>query len=208
MPRTPHATLGSPNLLTDKERDELDTLWFRHPKAHRLIGKYLDNPLVLTAMEEVRDGYFQLFSERRYLQRLQRDDPKNETLTKRLEDVEYDLIMHNHKSFKRFTYPGYGVTVAKQKEMYHGGDRPPHLGDPMSPEEAKKIVAPLIGATIDCFEGLNRFYHFKKTPRMTVPGQASLYASPDMLNKRRSSSRKSWIDAFNEAPDPSKDRQR
>jgi hypothetical protein len=193
MRNPPHVALGTPVLLSEKEKASLNAAWDK--KTTELMGRYRDDLLICEAIKEIRDGYFQLFAEKRFLLAQQRNDPENTTLQSKIADVDYDLVVHNNESFKRLTHPGYEISVKTQKTLFNGNYRPTHSGNPLTLLQAKKVIGAIIGISIDCFEdGLNRSYRRNKTPRMTVPGETSLLANPKSLNIHRDQPRKAWVD--------------
>jgi hypothetical protein len=108
MRRPPHVARDSPALLTEKEKVSLNAAWDK--KAAALMVRHCKDPLMREAIKEIRDGYFQLFAEERYLFAKQKNDPTNPDIAAKLSDIEFDLVVHNNESFKRLTYPGYGIS--------------------------------------------------------------------------------------------------
>lgn len=190
---------GTPNLLTDSERARLHCEWQKLTAT--TLGTNIHDPLLHCALEQIRDGYYQIFSEKRYLYAKQRMFGDSPELLLRLKDLDIDLIAYNNHSFRRLTYPGYGVSAEQQYNLFNGQHRGENIGNPLTMSESKKLIGQVIGGAIESFDqAINPRYYGKKVQRMTVPGHASVMARPDTLGLERSVPRTDWVAQIADTP--------
>lgn len=88
-----------------------DTLMERdgdNPKFKNGGHRIKHDPLLIQAIEEIRDGYYRLFHHRQHLQRMLKNEPSNNELEVALNDTDYDLIAWSKQSYERLQSPAYG----------------------------------------------------------------------------------------------------
>jgi hypothetical protein len=154
--------------MDPKLRAELEEQWL--VKANDLLqrngehcsikggGHYIkNNPLLISAIEEIRDGYFQLFHEKMKLKAehdYQQDNQKLQRpeLTTELKNIEYDLVINNHVSYERLQAPNYGFSNERAEEILDEKITHPKLG--LEPLEAHQILGSVIRHSIDTFKSV------------------------------------------------------
>jgi|GEM_PF-4631915 len=203
------ATLEPPNVVAPedfkivpflpRQRELLLRHWDR--SAETLMGRDADNPkfangghriksnpLLTAAIREIRDRYFTLFNEKCQLlqqqEKAQKIESTNKDWDQRLDDVDYDLIVLNQKSFQRLQQPNYGFNNGQKTDILAA------TPDPVKDEryqldktDAAKIVGTIIKRSINAFE-----VQFK--PRIRVP-HVPLQFEPEKSHHFRSKPRPS-----------------
>jgi len=200
----------APDLLTEPEKKRIRSYWEKNvaERIEKKIGVgHSNDPLLNHTLDNIRDGYIQLFAERRYLQKMLQKDPDNRDLATKLDDLKYDEISHTHQSLKRLTEPGFDYYSPAQRAHFDQIEQFTGPGKPLTTKQAASVMGTIVKGSLDAFESLNRFYKRENTPRMQVNGRMSMLSSPDTLNMERSQSRKKWVESL-EHPPEEKDRTR
>ena len=173
--------------LMKRDGDSLD------PKHINGGHRIKSNPLLRAAIEEIRDGYFQLFNEKRYLlieqEAAQKLDSRNKDWNQWIADIEADLINHSRASFFRLQNPDYGFSPEKKAEIL--AKEPDLFPNPVY-ELHKTDAAAIVGKIILCsaltFEQAMKY-------RGTVP-HVPLKARPEQVSRFRSAKREVADDAI------------
>lgn len=139
-----------------------------------------DNPLLKAAILEIRDGYFQAFSEIRHWQKKYKIDPQAE-FNDRLADLDYDIILHNKESAERLQKPLYGFTQEQADKIT--AENPPkypeHIRYQLNDNDIHSIIGNIIKKSITVFSK-------PPLPEISVRN-APLNTHPDDANMKRSS---------------------
>jgi len=112
--------------VTARQRDSLERHWQTQAKSllerdgtsEKHVGgghRIKQNPLLIRAIEEIRDRYFDLYLRKMPL--VKRLEAGDKSVQVDIDDVDYDLIMHNKNSFERLQKPFYGFSEAQAKEI-------------------------------------------------------------------------------------------
>lgn len=160
--------------LTDKQRDTLQKCWdykgsyiTSHDGTPRewmdTTLNIKENPLLVKAIEEIRDQYFDLLNHMMQLERnhgypiLERS--KNKNLRKLEDEVSDQMVVQNRSSITRLMSKNYGFTPEQADEIFKSTQSPEvareAAGQQLSEKEAYLILSKLIGRAIDTFEAIS-----------------------------------------------------
>jgi len=180
-------------VLAPREWDVLGNQWAKRAQTLMMRdGTNMDfpngghrirqNPVLIAAIEEIRDAYFQLFNEQRELLKRKTKLPHKEWKAK-MEDIDYDLVCLNYQSFNRLQQRNYGFSQITADEIL-GSVLEDILCDPPEPltvADAAKITSSIIKRAIDTFELV---FKRERMPRCAVP-HLPLSKRPEAAGRHR-----------------------
>ena len=185
--------------ITDRQRTSLAGQWDKRSNSlmerdgtsekHENGGHRIkQNPLLIRAIEEIRDGYFDLFLQKMPLVKQSdakglSEEEKNQ-INRCIEDLNYDLIVYNNQSFLRLQKPNYGFSDAEAEKILAGVARDSIERDlqGLASKDAAKIMGSIIKRSIDAFEIT---FAREGWQRPWVP-HVPLIATPENVGRRRS----------------------
>lgn len=143
------------------------------------------NPVLVEAIQEIRDEYYRLFHHKHVLhKKVTAKEISLKEYNRGMQDVDHDLIIHNNQSFMRLQQRNYGFS---QEQVDHILAHVPEtavvdMPAPLSVADAAKITGKVIKCAIDSFElAMQR----DKTVRCSVP-HIALSKSPERAGHVRS----------------------
>jgi hypothetical protein len=104
----------------------------------RLSDVMEENPALTQTITQIRDGYFTLLNRMMHVRAARDRCEQTTALEQALSHVNYDLLLHNHESYKAL--------------VGEGANAPDHTKTaPLSPEDAQGVVCRIIKHTISAF---------------------------------------------------------
>lgn len=184
-------------MLSEKIRTSLHKHW--QNQAETLLNrdgssqKHLNgghrikqNPLLIRAIEEIRDGYFDLYYQKMQLVKAlgNNSDPE---IKQQIADIDYDLILHNKASFERLQKPYYGFDKQAAEAILKETNLKEIQADlnGLPKREAASITGTIIKRSINAFEIATKIEGFRRPEVPHVP----LKARPEQVGRHRSAPR-------------------
>ncbi len=144
------------------------------------------NPLLIRAIEEIRDGYFDLYYQKMQLVKTlgNTNDPD---IKQQIADIDYDLILHNKASFERLQKPYYGFDRQTADSLLKDAPLEAIQADlnGLLKKEAASITGTIIKRSINAFEIATRSEGLRRPEVPHVP----LKAQPEQTGRYRSTPR-------------------
>ena len=109
------------------------------------------DPLLIRAIEEIRDGYFDLFMQKATLMKNQDRSPNDATKTA-IENIDYDLIIWNNTSYERLQLPNYGLSAETIDAIKNATQAVVPEMPCLSKKDAAKVTGTIIRRAINAFE--------------------------------------------------------
>jgi hypothetical protein len=156
-----------------------------NPKFPNGGHRIKSDPLLIRAIEEIRDGYFMLFKEKGQLLKDQKANPDDAGIATAIADIDYDLILYNNAALSRLKSPNYGCIPKAGEEEKPG----------LEHRDAYLITGTIIKRSINSFEVA---FARDKFDRPHVP-HVPLTKGPEATGRTRTAPAPDWVSGLTQS---------